>query len=321
MPCLFDHLIGQLHLSGRRCEPVRGCSKPFFHPEFDPEFEGLLSDGDFTWLKQFVTELRHFLIAHRHAALIALKEWIAWRLDQQNRLLAFERKQIAYLFLSWVNDWHESDEGPEGWVRFYGIIARHSIRLWGWGPAELGSENTPPQYQTLPLPNNRDLHLFECWVVLIAIHDITRLVEERIKPDDDKPTFENVSIEVLYRDAAKLTEKQPPDLQQLLLRLREHIVDYTKQSTSTKNHVAVETSRPSRPTLVTVADLAHELGVDVSKLGTALSKYAKKYPDCRERLESPKRRESQFVYRRESIAPIIKRYESAQGTRMEIRKK
>src|SRR5262245_23637317 len=69
-----------------------------------------------------------------------------------------------------------------------------------------------------------------------------------------------------------------------------------------------------RAAVVTVADLAAECGVSNNVMDSALRKWAKRNPDCREGLEHPKPREPKFVYRRAEVQPVIARYQRAGGT-------
>jgi len=286
---------------------------PFYYPGFDPARKGLDSHADVSWLEQFVCEIRPFLLAHCATALNGLRDWLASIQEEEQRHRAIKRKRLAYLFLSWINDWDQSCQASDDWVPLDGWISKQSVHVVGWGPREISPEFEPGIDSPLPLPNNRELRLFECWAVMIAVHDITRVSSERIK-QNYLPFCDEMTFVVLCGKAAKLSARQLPYLQKVLRRLEESV------ATTEMND---DNSIPTKPqansfhgsALVTAADLANECHVDKGVMNSALSKFAKTVSDCREKIENPKPREPKFVYRRELVEPLIKRYKERERER------
>lgn len=147
------------------------------------------------WLCEFVrNELVPLFENHRAAALEGLRQWLAARGEQVRRLQEFRVERDQF-------------------VRER--AGRHVVL-----PNELCRE--PDIDQPLPVPGRRTLSMAECWVALMAVHDVVRDARERIGPrGDDCVPYHLVCDEVLEcreRGRRGLRVAHLPNLRRILAR-------------------------------------------------------------------------------------------------------
>jgi hypothetical protein len=199
---------------------------------FDPEEYAFPEDGSNAprWLSRFVRDqVRPLLVQYRQTAQEALDRWLACQdergREQQEwdaRVSAYERDLATapapedLVRLTDDGNPHEpADPEPPGEGYAWGeplvlLDNRSMVRVKGWMPLELRMDNGPPTEYPLPPPSDRDLSPDECWVALVAAHDVCRVRREQIVRADSIP------FAVLCRRALELTEAQLPDLQAIL---------------------------------------------------------------------------------------------------------
>jgi hypothetical protein len=62
---------------------------------------------------------------------------------------------------------------------------------------------------------------------------------------------------------------------------------------------------PILPEMLSAADLAREIGMDPRRVESFLRRYRKRYPDCCEQIESPRKNEPKYLYRTKDVVPVL----------------
>jgi hypothetical protein len=174
--------------------------------DYDPE----LADAAPAWLSRFVREdVRPLLIQHTQAALEAWDRWIACHEQRKGELTAWEARRYEYLrellALPEEDPRRGSEPPAEGfrWIRTQiPLSADQFSTVSGWVPLDLKEYGGLAPELPLPPPSNRDLSIEECWVALLAVHDVSRVPTEKLGQTD------NTAFIVLCDRAMKLTENE-----------------------------------------------------------------------------------------------------------------